>query len=95
MITRNEGAAAAAAGETAAADGASGAGSADAARLDRLESQLAFQEASLQDLSALVIEYRGRVERLEDALKSARAKLAELAEAKEPGLPPQERPPHY
>lgn len=66
-----------------------------AARLDRLESQLAFQEASLQDLSALVIEYRGRVERLEDALKSARAKLAELAEAKEPGLPAQERPPHY
>lgn len=83
MITKHDGAATAAAGDTA------------AARLDRLESQLAFQEASLQDLSALVIEYRGRVERLEDALKSARAKLAELAEAKEPGPPPQERPPHY
>lgn len=83
MITKHDVGAEAAAGDTA------------AARLDRLESQLAFQEASLQDLSALVIEYRGRVERLEDALKSARAKLAELAEAKEPGLPPQERPPHY
>lgn len=89
MITKHDGAPADAA--AAAADAAAH----DAARLDRLESQLAFQEAALQDLNALVIEYRGRVERLEDALKSARAKLAELAEAKEPGLPPQERPPHY
>jgi uncharacterized coiled-coil protein SlyX len=90
MITKYDGGLA-----TTAAAGRGGADSDYAARLDRLESQLAFQEASLQDLSALVIEYRGRVERLEEALKSARAKLAELAEAKEPGLPPQERPPHY
>ncbi len=65
------------------------------ARIEALETQAAYQEAALADMSAIVNEYRVRVERLEDALKSLSGKLADLAQSKEPGLPPAERPPHY
>ncbi|HPE37415.1 MAG TPA: SlyX family protein [Spirochaetales bacterium] len=65
-------------------------------RIDELETKLAWQEAALADLGALVIEYRTRVERLEGAMKLLSGRLADLAEAgKEQGMPASERPPHY
>ncbi|HAE20832.1 MAG TPA: hypothetical protein DCG47_00695 [Spirochaetaceae bacterium] len=64
-------------------------------RIEALETKLSYQEAALADMSALVNEYRLRVERLEGTLKDVSGKLRELDDGKDGGLPQSERPPHY
>lgn len=64
-------------------------------RLEAFETKLAYQEAALSDMSAMLNEYRIRVDRLESSLRSMASRLAETAESKAPGLPLSERPPHY
>ncbi len=67
----------------------------DIDRIEALETKFSYQEAALADMSALVNEYRLRVERMERTLANLSGKLRELDDGKEGGLPLGERPPHY
>jgi SlyX protein len=65
------------------------------ARFTDLETKLAYQERTIAELGALVFEQGKRIERMESALRKTSARLRELSEGKQPGLPENERPPHY
>lgn len=65
----------------------------DAARLESMETKLAFQEDAVQQLSDALVAQQGRIDRLE-------ARLAVLTEqiqrqAAEGARPSEEPPPHY
>ena len=64
-------------------------------RLRELETRSSFQEAAIQDLSAMVVDQASRIERLESTLRALRDKVKELAGEGQGPLPPGERPPHY
>lgn len=64
-------------------------------RIEGLETRLAYQERTISELSALVFEQSRAVDRLEAALRKTAARVKELSEGKQPGLPENERPPHY
>ena len=64
-------------------------------RMEGLETKLAYQELTIAELSALVFEQNRSVERLEAALRKTAARVKDLSEGKQPGLPENERPPHY
>lgn len=66
--------------------------STDTARVEALETKLAFQEDALQQLSDALVAQQARIDRLEAQV----ALLAEqLAQAEPGGLGGDERPPHY
>lgn len=60
-----------------------------------IESKLAFLEASLKDIDALVYDYGRRTERLEESMRQVARRLSELGDEKSGPMPAGERPPHY
>jgi SlyX protein len=64
-------------------------------RMEGMETKLAYQELTIAELSALVFEQSRALERLEAALRKTASRVKELSEGKQPGLPENERPPHY
>jgi SlyX protein len=64
-------------------------------RLVDLETKHSFQEASILDLSAVIVEQAARIEALESVVRGLRDKVKELVGEGQSPLPPDERPPHY
>ena len=64
-------------------------------RLEELETRNAYQEATIQDLSARIYEQQQQIDRLEARLASLAEKVKGLAAGESAPLPENERPPHY
>ena len=64
-------------------------------RLDELETRNAYQEATIQDLSARIYEQQRQIDRLESRLEGLGDKVRGLAAGENSPLPENERPPHY
>ncbi len=64
-------------------------------RLIDLETKHSFQEASMIDMSAMIVDQAARIEALESLVRSLREKVKELAGGGEGPLPANEKPPHY
>jgi SlyX protein len=64
-------------------------------RLIDLETKHSFQEASLLDMSAMIVDQAARIEALESIVRSLRDKVKELVGEGQGPLPPNEKPPHY
>jgi len=64
-------------------------------RLEDLETRNAYQEATIQDLSAQIYQQQQIIERLEHRLESLAEKVKGLASGEAAPLPENERPPHY
>lgn len=64
-------------------------------RLEELETRNAYQEATIQDLSAQLYRHEQRIERLENLVSSLAEKVKGLAAGETAPLPDNERPPHY
>lgn len=67
------------------------------ARLEELESRLAFQDDLIESLNAVVARQDRELERLQRRVRDLEDKLADLAEAASPpgSTPGHEIPPHY
>jgi uncharacterized coiled-coil protein SlyX len=64
-------------------------------RLIELETKASFQEATLLDMSKLIIEQGARIDRLEATVRALRDKVKEVSGEAQLPLPENERPPHY
>lgn len=67
----------------------------DEARIEALETRVAYQERTIAELNSLIFEQGRAITRLEAGLKKATLRLKDLSDGKQPGLPENERPPHY
>jgi SlyX protein len=67
----------------------------DEGRIEELETQLTYQEAAVEDLSALVLDHGRRIDRLEEQLRLVLGKLKELEEEGQTPMSKNEKPPHY
>ena len=67
----------------------------DQNRLEELETRNAYQEATIQDLSAQIYEQQQQIDRLARQLESLAEKVKGLASGEASPLPENERPPHY
>lgn len=65
------------------------------ARLEELETRNAYQEATIEDLSAQIYRHQQQIEKLENQLVSLAEKVKGLATGDSAPLPENERPPHY
>jgi len=65
------------------------------ARLEALETRNAYQEATIEDLSAQIYEHQQKIERLERRFESLAEKVKGIAAGESAPLPENERPPHY
>ena len=64
-------------------------------RLVGLETKNSYQEAELLDLGKAIVDQDARIARLEATVRALREKAKELGGDGRPGLPANERPPHY
>lgn len=67
----------------------------DKDRIEDIETKLAFLEASMNDIHALVYDYGRRTERLEEGMRQIAGRIADLGDEKAGPMPLGERPPHY
>ncbi len=67
----------------------------DSARIEELETRLAFQEKSLQELGDSVYRQELQIERLEAAVRILTQRIADLAETMPESTPDDQKPPHY
>lgn len=67
----------------------------DSARIEELETRLAFQEKSLQELGDSVYRQELQIERLEAAVRVLTQRIADLAETMPEPTPDDQQPPHY
>lgn len=67
----------------------------DNTRIEELETKLAFQEKSLQELGDSVYRQELRIERLEAAVRILTQRIADLAETTPESTPDDQQPPHY
>jgi SlyX protein len=64
-------------------------------RLDQLETRNAYQQATIEDLSAQLYRHQQLIDRLEGRLETLAEKVKGLASGEGAPLPENERPPHY
>ena len=64
-------------------------------RLVDLETKYSYQEASLLDMSKVIVEQASRIGALEAVVKGLREKVKDIAGEGQPPLPLNEMPPHY
>ncbi|MGD8510958.1 MAG: SlyX family protein [Gammaproteobacteria bacterium] len=67
----------------------------DNTRIEELETRLAFQDKSLQELGDSVYRQELQIERLEAAVRVLTERIADLAEAMPESAPDDQKPPHY
>ncbi|KPK56175.1 MAG: SlyX family protein [Gammaproteobacteria bacterium] len=67
----------------------------DNTRIEELETRLAFQDKSLQELGDSVYRQELQIERLEAAVRVLTERIADLAEAMPESTPDDQKPPHY
>ena len=65
------------------------------ARLDELETRNAYQEATIEDLSARIYDQQLQIDRLHARFENLAEKVRGLATGENALLPENERPPHY
>jgi SlyX protein len=65
------------------------------ARMEALEVKVAYQDATIEELSGALYEQDLRLDRLERLVKDFAGRLKEVAGEGLPPLPLDERPPHY
>lgn len=65
------------------------------ARLEALEVKLSYQESTIQELSKALYAQAQGFERMERLVKEITGKMKDLVQESQPGLPVNERPPHY
>ena len=65
--------------------------STDAERIDGLESQMAFQDETIQQLSDALVAQQTRI----DALQAKLEQLLEMRASETDAVPMDEKPPHY
>ena len=64
-------------------------------RLDELETKVAYQELTLQQLNEVIARQQQQIDQLETACQLLSERLKALAEQPPPGSDVDERPPHY
>lgn len=64
-------------------------------RLANIEAKITFQEDLIEELNKTVYQQQQKLDRLEAAYISLARHLQSLAEARNEGMPANERPPHY
>ena len=64
-------------------------------RLINIETKITFQEDLIEDLNKLVYQQQKKLDRLEAICESLARHVESLSEAKNEGMPVNERPPHY
>jgi SlyX protein len=67
----------------------------DNSRIEELETRLAFQEKSLQELGDSAYRQELQIERLEAAVRILTQRIADLAETMPESTPDDQKPPHY
>ncbi len=64
-------------------------------RLVNIESKIAFQEDLIEELNKTVYQQQQKLERLEAICEALARQVVSLSEARNDGMPANERPPHY
>ena len=67
----------------------------DEARLIELETRIAYQEATLRDLSDVIARQQKQIERLEQAYRVLLERASRAEQGGNKGSPEDEVPPHY
>ena len=68
----------------------------DNARLEAIETKIAYQEDMIEELNKTIFQQQQKLERLEATCESLAQHIASLYEsANDGGKPENERPPHY
>ena len=67
------------------------------AKIEELETQLAFQEDALEQFNAIVTSQQGQIDQLSAQIKFLKEQLADMADAMQGSESQQahEKPPHY
>jgi SlyX protein len=64
-------------------------------RLENIETKITFQEDLIEELNKVVYQQQKKLDRLEAVCESLVRHIESLAEARNEGMPANERPPHY
>jgi SlyX protein len=64
-------------------------------RLVNIEAKITFQEDLIEELNKTVYQQQQKLDRLEAVCESLARHVQSLAEARNEGMPANERPPHY
>lgn len=64
-------------------------------RIEALEIKVSYQESMIHELSLTLYDQAQRLERMERLVKEISGRMKDLVQENLPGLPPNERPPHY
>ncbi len=64
-------------------------------RLVNIETKITFQEDLIEELNKVVYQQQKKLDRLESVCESLVRHVESLAEARNEGMPVNERPPHY
>ncbi|MGB9094774.1 MAG: SlyX family protein [Gallionella sp.] len=64
-------------------------------RLVNIETKIAFQEDLIEELNKTVYQQQQKLERLEAICEALARQVVSLSEARNEGMPANERPPHY
>ncbi|MBV1881116.1 MAG: SlyX family protein [Pseudomonadales bacterium] len=64
-------------------------------RLDEIETKLAYQEHTIQELNDVVFQQQKQIDKLELICKRQHERLSDISDSIPEGKPQDEKPPHY
>ena len=64
-------------------------------RIINLETKLAYQEHTIEELNSVVIEQQNEIDRLKNAVEYLLDKVSQMADTHMEKAPANEKPPHY